>query len=112
MCSLGAAFEVWRNAQRAARAARPARPLRAHSSSLSHQAPPRHPQIAEREQRDDLCRVLREPAVVRPEQRQNPRRCWLSGRLPMVRVAGLRPNTPRFLANCIEVADGAEAMTR
>ena len=46
--------------------------------------------------------------LVRPEQPQNPRHCLLSGRLPMVRVAGLRPNTPRFLANCTEVADGSE----
>jgi transposase len=45
---------------------------------------------------------------VGPEQPRNPSRCWLSGRLPMVRVAGLRPNTPRFLANCAEVADGSE----
>jgi hypothetical protein len=46
--------------------------------------------------------------LVPPEQRQNPRRCWRSGRLPMVRVAGLRPNGPRFLANCTEVADGSK----
>lgn len=48
-------------------------------------------------------------SLVGPEQRRSPGRCWVSGRLPMVRVAGLRPNTPRFLANSAEVADGSEA---
>jgi transposase-like protein len=49
--------------------------------------------------------------LVRPSQRQRPRRRLLSGRSPIVRVAGLSPNRPRFLANCTEVADGSEVPT-
>lgn len=39
------------------------RALRTHSSPHPHQLPSRHPQVAQREQRDDLRRVLGQPPV-------------------------------------------------
>mmetsp|Transcript_53128 Transcript_53128/g.124272 ORF Transcript_53128/g.124272 Transcript_53128/m.124272 type:complete len:381 (+) Transcript_53128:1249-2391(+) len=45
------------------RRASPRRASRTHSSRRSHQLPPRHPQVAQREQRDDLRGVLLQPPV-------------------------------------------------
>ena len=61
MRACSAALEHLGRAQRAMNSL--PRPLRAHSSCGSHQSPPRHPEVAQREQRDDLRRVLLQPAV-------------------------------------------------
>lgn len=58
--SIARSMPLW---ARRPRGARPCRALRTHSSPGSHHLPPHHPQVRQREQRDDLRRVLGQPSV-------------------------------------------------
>ena len=51
--------------------------VQTHSSRGSHHLPPRHPQVRQREQRDDLRGVLRKPSVAHTLTQPN---CLLSTR--------------------------------
>ena len=61
-------------------APRALRALQAHSSLRTHQLPSRHPQIRQREQRDELRGVVRQPAVANLGEAELPLdHCFISG---------------------------------